>query len=304
MIPKKNLVVIVGPTAIGKTTLSIQLAMLFNAEIISADSRQFFREMNIGTAKPTADELSTIQHHFINTVSVIDDYDAGKYEQEADTLINDLFKTHNTLFLVGGSGMYVNALCNGFDDLPPIEEGVREEVLDTYKREGLPFLQAQLKKLDPEYFQKVDLKNPQRLMRALEICISTRLPYSSFRKGKNKTRNYTLIKIGLNTNREQLYKQIDERVDKMMEAGLLTEVKKLIPYKTLNALQTVGYKELFDYLDDKHSLEKAVELIKQNSRNFAKRQLTWFKKDTTIKWFEPIEMEAIISYVREQLVPM
>lgn len=304
MMSPKNLIVIVGPTAVGKTTLSIQLATLFNAEIISADSRQFFREMNIGTAKPTANELSTIKHHFINNISVTDDYDAGKYEQEADVLINDLFKTHHTLFLVGGSGMYVNAICNGFDDLPPIEEGVRKKIGEIYKKEGLPTLQAQLKNLDPDYYQKVDLKNPQRLMRALEMCISTGQPYSSFRKGKYKTRNYTLIKIGLNTNREHLYKQIDERVDKMMEAGLPAEVKKLLSYKTLNALQTVGYKELFDYLDGKHSLEKAVELVKQNSRNFAKRQLTWFKKDITIKWFEPTEMEAIISYLRERLVPM
>ncbi|MBI2269761.1 MAG: tRNA (adenosine(37)-N6)-dimethylallyltransferase MiaA [Bacteroidetes bacterium] len=298
---KKFLLVIAGPTAIGKTSLAIRLAKLFQTEIISADSRQFFREMNIGTAKPSDKELAEIKHHFINTISVTDDYDAGQYEHQASELINELFKKHALVILAGGSGMYINAVCNGFDDIPEVNENIREPLNTTYKKEGIIPLQEQLSKLDPGYYNTIDLNNPQRLIRALEICLSTGLPYSSFRKGKGKPRDYSIIKIGLNTDREQLYKRINQRVDEMIEAGLIDEVKNLTKYKHLNALQTVGYKELFNHLDGEQSLEKAIEQIKQNTRNFAKRQLTWFRKDGSIKWFEPADTNAIIDYVAYQI---
>jgi tRNA dimethylallyltransferase len=302
MDPKKFLLVIVGPTAIGKTHLAITLAKSFKTEIISADSRQFFREMTIGTAKPTGEELSAAKHHFINNISVTDDYDAGKYEREASLLIDELFRKHDVLILVGGSGMYINAVCNGFDDIPDVDEDVRKKLNEVYKKEGISVLQQQLNQLDPEHYNNVDLNNPQRLIRALEICITTGKTYSSFRKGKGKTRNYSIIKIGLNTVREELYKRIDARVDAMIKSGLVDEVKNLSHYKHLNALQTVGYKELFEYLEDKQNLEKAIELIKQNTRNFAKRQLTWFRKDIAIKWFEPSEAGDILEYVKQQIV--
>lgn len=301
MTQKKILLVIVGPTAIGKTALAIHLAGLFQSEIISSDSRQFFREMTIGTAKPTAEELSKIKHHFINSISICDDYDAGKYECEAGELINELFKRHNLLILVGGSGMYINAICNGFDEMPDVDENIREQLTEVYKKEGISVLQQQLNHLDPEHYNNVDLNNPQRLMRALEICLSTGQPYSTFRKGKGKPKDYTIIKIGLNTDREQLYKRINERVDEMLTSGLAEEVKKLAQHKQLNALQTVGYKEFFDYFDGKQTLDQTISMIKQNTRHFAKRQLTWFRKDESIKWFEPGEVNEIISYVKAAL---
>lgn len=298
---KKFLLVIAGPTAIGKTSLAIRLAKLFQTEIISADSRQFFREMNIGTAKPSDKELAEIKHHFINTISVADNYDAGQYEHEASALLNELFKKYDLVIMAGGSGMYINAVCNGFDDIPEVNENIREQLNTTYKKEGIFPLQEQLSELDPEYYKTIDLNNPQRLIRALEICLSTGQPYSSFRKGKGKARDYTIIKIGLNTDREQLYKRINQRVDEMIEAGLIDEVKNLIKYKHLNALQTVGYKELFNHLDGEQSLQRAIEQIKQNTRNFAKRQLTWFKKDASIKWFEPGDIAEISEYVKHKI---
>lgn len=298
---KKFLLVIAGPTAIGKTSLAIRLAKLFQTEIISADSRQFFREMNIGTAKPSDKELAEIKHHFINTISVADNYDAGQYEHEASALLNELFKKYDLVIMAGGSGMYINAVCNGFDDIPEVNENIREQLNTTYKKEGIFPLQEQLSELDPEYYKTIDLNNPQRLIRALEICLSTGQPYSSFRTGKGKPRDYTIIKIGLNTDREQLYERINQRVDEMIEAGLIDEVKNLIKYKHLNALQTVGYKELFNHLDGEQSLQKAIEQIKQNTRNFAKRQLTWFKKDASIKWFEPGDVAEISEYVKHKI---
>lgn len=298
---KKFLLVIAGPTAIGKTSLAIRLAKLFQTEIISADSRQFFREMNIGTAKPSDKELAEIKHHFINTISVADNYDAGQYEHEASALLNELFKKYDLVIMAGGSGMYINAVCNGFDDIPEVNENIREQLNTTYKKEGIFPLQEQLSELDPEYYKTIDLNNPQRLIRALEICLSTGQPYSSFRKGKGKVRDYTIIKIGLNTDRDQLYKRINQRVDEMIEAGLIDEVKNLIKYKHLNALQTVGYKELFNHLAGEQSLQRAIEQIKQNTRNFAKRQLTWFKKDASIRWFEPGDVAEISEYVKHKI---
>jgi tRNA dimethylallyltransferase len=293
----KLLVVIVGPTAVGKTALAVQVARHFRTEIISADSRQFFREMNIGTAKPGQEERNQVVHHFIDTLSVSDEYDAGKFEQEANTLISKLFIKHQVVILSGGSGMYIDAVCKGFDDLPEVRTGVREQVNSLFDTIGIRALQEQLLLLDPAYYQLADRDNPKRLSRALEICISSGKPYSSFLKGENKKKDFSILKIGLTMDRRLLYNRINERVDGMMDAGLLEEVTGLLPYRKLNALQTVGYKELFDYQDKLHSLDRAIELIKQNSRRFAKRQLTWFRKDPDTKWFEPDDYLKITAYI-------
>jgi tRNA dimethylallyltransferase len=300
---KKNnhLIIIAGPTAIGKTALSVSLAKKFNTEILSADSRQFFKELNIGTAKPSAEEMQGIPHHFINSNSIKENYNVGKFESEAIELLDVLFQKRNILLLVGGSGLYIDAVCKGFDVLPEADEEVRKKINSTLENEGIEALQELLKKLDPEYYKKVDLQNPQRLSRALEVCITSGKPYSTLREGKIKNRNFNIIKIGLNTSREKLYERINLRVDKMMQEGLLEEVKKLVPYKSANALQTVGYKELFDHLENKTDLNTAVDLIKQNTRRFAKRQLTWFKRDEEMKWFEPDETEKIIEYLSLKL---
>ncbi len=296
---KKNnyLISIVGPTAIGKTALSIELAKYFTTEIISADSRQFFKEMSIGTAKPSADEMQNIKHHFIDSHSISEEYNVGKYETEAIELLDDLFKKKEIVIMVGGSGLYVDAVCKGLDELPEAQPEIRNNISTLLQEKGIEALQELLKKLDNDYYQQVDLMNPQRLSRALEVCLSTGKPYSQMRLGKEKKRNFEPIKVGLNTSRETLYENINKRVDKMMEQGLLDEVKKLINYKNKNALQTVGYKELFDYIENKTTLNEAVELIKQHTRNFAKRQLTWFKRDEEIQWFEPDEKEKIIAYI-------
>ncbi|MCC6838354.1 MAG: tRNA (adenosine(37)-N6)-dimethylallyltransferase MiaA [Bacteroidia bacterium] len=292
-----TLLVIAGPTAIGKTALSIQLAKHFNTFILSADSRQFFKEMSIGTAKPTQEEMQGITHYFIDSHSISEDFNVGKYEADAIQLLEKLFKETNLVLLVGGSGLYVDAVCNGLDELPEANENIRKQLEETYQKNGITALQEQLKELDPDYYAQVDLNNPQRLLRALEVCLSTGKPYSKQRTGAKKERNFNCIKIGLNTDREELYNRINQRVDMMMQQSLLEEVKQLLPYKNKNALQTVGYKELFDHLEGKISLNEAVELIKQHTRNFAKRQLTWFRRDEQIKWFEPKQLNDIISYV-------
>lgn len=293
----KTLIVIAGPTAIGKTSLSISLAKYFNCEIISADSRQFYKELTIGTAKPTVSEMQGITHHLINSHAVTEDYNVGKYETDVINLLDSLFIENKFVIMVGGSGLYIDAVCKGFDELPQADMKVRNQINNIYKEKGIDGLQSLLKELDEEYYNKVDLQNPQRISRALEVCLSTGIPYSTFRKGKAKQRNFNIIKIGLNTNRDELYKRINNRVDEMMQHGLLKEIEQLQPYKHLNSLQTVGYKELFDYLDGKTEFNAAIELIKQNTRRYAKRQLTWFRKDEEIKWFEPTEPENIISYI-------
>lgn len=290
---KKKLIVIVGPTAIGKTKLAIDIATHFNTEILSADSRQFFKEMKIGTAAPTADELTKVKHHFVGHLSIHDNYDAGKFEADAIQTLDHLFKHNNYAVLVGGSGLYINAVCNGFDSMPEVKPEIRNELNLLFKEKGIKALQQLLEEKDSEYYKTVDKNNPQRLIRALEICISSGMPYSTFRKKEKKERGFECIKIGLNTNREHLYAKINMRVDKMLEEGLEKEVESLMPYQNLNALQTVGYRELFDYKNGKITFDKAIELIKQNTRNFAKRQLTWFKKDDEIKWFEPDELEKV-----------
>lgn len=296
---KKSLIVIIGPTAIGKTSLSIALAKELNCPIISADSRQFFKEMSIGTAKPGKEEMQGVPHYFIDSHSIFEDYNVGKFETEAIDLLGKLFQKHKVVLMVGGSGLYIDAVCKGFDKLPEADAELRKKINSIFESKGMAGLQELLKDLDPEYYTKVDLQNRHRVSRAVEVCLSTGKPYSSLREGKNKERNFNCIKVGLNTSREVLYSRINQRVDEMMKQGLLEEVKALEAHKGLNALQTVGYRELFDHLDKKNDLFSAVELIKQNTRNFAKRQLTWFRKDPGIKWFEPNELEEIKKYLLE-----
>jgi len=295
----KYLVVILGPTAVGKTSLSIEIAKELKTEIISADSRQVFKEIRIGTAKLSKEEMQGISHHFINSHSIKEDFNAGKFEQEAIPLIERLFQSKNILVMAGGSGLYIDAVCNGFDHLPVADENVRKELNELFLNKGISELQNILKQKDTEYYAKVDLNNPHRLIRAIEVCLVSEKPYSSFRKAEKVKRNFKTIKIGINTNREKLYERINQRVDEMMQKGFLDEVKKVYPYRHFNSLKTVGYNELFDYLDGKLDLEKAIDLIKQNTRRFAKRQLTWFKKDKEINWFEPEEKEKILKFVKE-----
>lgn len=294
---KKNLIVIAGPTAVGKTALSIELAKFYNCPVISADSRQFYKEMSIGTAKPTTEEMQDVPHYFINNISIHDIYNVGQFEREAIECIETLFKTNDYLILVGGSGLYINAILNGVDEFEEIPSHIREQLIKDYNEKGLIYLQEELKKRDDVYYNQVDLNNPQRIMRALEVCIHTQKPYSSFRKKEKKERSFDCINILINTDRETLYNRINKRVDVMMQNGLLEEVKSLYPHKHLNALNTVGYKELFDFIDNKCTLEEAVSLIKQNSRRYAKRQLTWFNHQGDFETFEPSDLEKIKAYL-------
>ena len=294
---KKNLIIIAGPTAVGKTALSIELAKFYNCPVISADSRQFYKEMSIGTAKPTAEEIQDVPHYFINNISIHDVYNVGQFEREAIELIESLFKTNEYLILVGGSGLYINAILNGVDEFEEIPAYIREQLIKDYEEKGIAYLQEELKLKDEVYYNQVDLNNPQRIMRALEVCIHTQKPYSSFRTKEKKQRLFNTINILINTEREVLYARINKRVDIMMQNGLLEEVKGLYPFKHLNALNTVGYKELFDFIDGKYSLEDAVNLIKQNSRRYAKRQLTWFNHQGEFETFEPTELEKIKAYL-------
>lgn len=294
----RRVIFIIGPTAIGKTNLSIKLAKEFNSEIISCDSRQFYKELRIGSAPPSKKELSEVKHHFIHHLSVVEDYNVGKFELEAIELITELHKTNNTIIVVGGSGLYIDAICKGFDAIPEIPRKIREEITSKYKSKGLDWLQRKVKDIDPEMYENYDTKNPQRLLRILEVFKATGEKLSSFKSNTIKKRPFEIIKIGLNTERDTLYKHINKRVDIMMEQGLIEEVESLLEFQHNNALQTVGYKELFDFLNNKCTLEKAVENIKRNTRRFAKRQLTWFRKDKNIHWFEPtqeIEIKKLIS---------
>lgn len=294
---KKNLIVIAGPTAVGKTALSIELAKFYNCPIISADSRQFYKEMSIGTAKPTKEEMQNVPHYFIDNISIHDTYNVGQFEREAIDCIETLFKDHEQLILVGGSGLYINAILNGVDEFEEIPAHIREQLIKDYEEKGLTYLQEELKQKDEVYYNQVDLNNPQRIMRALEVCIHNNKPYSSFRTKEKKQRSFDTINILINTEREALYNRINKRVDIMMQNGLLEEVKSLYPYKHLNALNTVGYKELFDFIDNKCTLEEAVNLIKQNSRRYAKRQLTWFNHQGDFETFEPTDLEKLKAYL-------
>lgn len=296
----KYLIVICGPTAVGKTALSIELAKQFNAEIISADSRQFYREMNIGTAKPTEEQLAEVPHHFINNISIHNkSYSAGKYEYEVLEFLEKYFKEKDAAVMVGGSGLFINAVCSGFDKFEKEDDSqlwVTRRFLNT---KALDWLQQEVERLDPEYYAVVDKKNPVRLKRALEIIYTTGKKYSEQRIGKKTERPFKIIKVGLSLPREILYERINVRVDEMLKQGLLEEVKQLYLHKKLHTLNTVGYTELFDFIEDNISLSDAVALIKQNTRNYAKRQMTWFKKDDGIKWFQPERKEAILDYLKE-----
>ncbi|AXT20544.1 tRNA (adenosine(37)-N6)-dimethylallyltransferase MiaA [Flavobacteriaceae bacterium AU392] len=282
----KYLISIVGPTAIGKTALSIKLAQYFKTEIISADSRQFFKEMQIGTAAPTFDELSSAPHHFIHHKSINDEYSVGAFEKDAINKLSELFKAHNIIILVGGSGLYVDAITKGLDYFPEVDKNIRKELNTKLQLEGLSSLQRQLKNLDYKAYNSIAIENPHRVIRALEICIGSGKPYSSFLNKNKKLRAFKTLTIGLMAEREIIYNRINNRVDKMIKDGLVNEVKTLLPYQQLNALNTVGYKELFNYLNDKTDLDFAISEIKKNTRRFAKRQLTWFKKNENTLWFD------------------
>jgi tRNA dimethylallyltransferase len=301
--PKTNtLITIVGPTAIGKTALSIQLATHFNASIISFDSRQFFKEMSIGTAVPEKEELNAATHYFIQNKSIFVEYNVGHFEREALQQLDELFAQNSIQIMVGGSGLYANAVLNGLDDFPEIDSSIREQLQKDLQEKGIEYLQSQLKILDLESFETIAIDNPHRIMRALEICIGTQKPYSSFKNKEKKSRNFNTIQIGLTAERAKIYDRINQRVDIMMEKGLLEEAKQLYPYKNLNALQTVGYRELFDFFDGNSSLDVAISEIKKNTRRFAKRQLTWFRKDETIHWFDyKTPSQEIIHAILERL---
>lgn len=294
--------VVVGPTAVGKTDFCVQLARHFSTDILSMDSRQLYKELSIGTAKPTPEEQGGVPHHFIDSHSILEEYNAGKFEADAKGLLQTLFKTHQVVIATGGSGLYVRALCEGLDEMPEILPGVREELTQRLEQVGLESLVTQLQLLDPTYAAQVDTQNPQRVIRALEVCLSSGLPYSSFRAGsKGREQEYTLIKIGLNRDREELYARINQRMDQMLDQGLLDEVKRVLPYREHQALQTVGYTELFHYLDGLYSYEEAVRLLKRNSRRYAKRQLTWFTRDPEITWFHPSQYEEVVAYLEAKM---
>ena len=304
----KYLITIVGPTAIGKTSLSIALAQHFNCEILSCDSRQFFKEMTIGTAVPNELELSSAKHHFIHNKSIFESYNVGDFEKEAISKLDELYKTNDFAILIGGSGLYVDAILKGFDDIPEINKSIRDTLMSELEINGIVYLQEKLKNLDPDYYTELTKKNPQtllnpqRMMRFVEVCIGSGKPYSSFINQKKNQRNFTPILIGLEAKRETIYSRINQRVDIMINEGLLAEAQKVISHKDLNALQTVGYKELFSYFDNEITLEFAIEEIKKNTRRFAKRQLTWFKRNPGTKWFEyDVNKEEIIEFINNQI---
>ncbi len=300
---KGLLVIIVGPTAVGKTDISINLAKSFRTEIISADSRQMYHEMQIGTARPSELQMQEVKHHFVANISINDYYNASMYEFECISLLEKLFQKHEIVVLTGGSGLYIDAITKGIDDLPTIDPEVRSNMLSLFENEGIEGLRNRLKIVDPEYYSKADLMNHKRLLKALEVATMTGMPYSTFLTYQKKERSFDMLKICLHTDRELLYKRINQRVDNMLEQGLLEEVKSLLPYRSLNALNTVGYKELFDYFDQKITLETAIELIKRDSRRYAKRQLTWFSKEKNeYNWIETTEKEKILELIEAYII--
>lgn len=296
-----TLIVLLGPTGVGKTKISFSLAERYDAPVISSDSRQFYRELKIGTAAPTDQELSLFKHYFIGSHSVFDVYNAGTYEQDVLNLLSELFMRNRVALLVGGSMMYIDAVCNGMDDIPSVNDEIRTQCQQLYAENGLAHIQNELKILDPEYYSQVDLQNYKRVLHALEICMQTGQPYSLLRKGQKKQRNFNILKIGLNRPRPELYERINQRVDMMMEAGLLQEASRFYNHRHLNTLNTVGYKELFDYMEGKCTFEEAVQMIKQDSRRYAKRQLTWFNRDKDISWFHPDDVAGVIRFINETL---
>ena len=292
-----TLIVVVGPTGSGKSALAVELAQHFSAPIISTDSRQVYRGMAIGTAQPTPQEQAAAKHYFIADRDIHDEFNSGRFEHEALKLLEELFKKHEYVVAVGGSGLYVQALCDGMDDLPEADEKLRSELKQRLEREGVESLAAELRELDPEYASQMDMSNPQRVVRALEVCLLTGMRYSELRSGRSVERDFNIVKIGTDMPRDTLYDRINRRVDMMVSDGLVDEVRALLPYRELNSLQTVGYRELFDYFDGNSTLEEAIELIKRNSRRYAKRQLTWFRRDSSIGWFAPTDLDAILSFI-------
>lgn len=297
----RTLVVITGPTAIGKTGVSITVASHFKTSIISADSRQFYREMKIGTAAPTPEEMAEVPHFFAGHLSINDYYNVSKFETDSLILLEKLFQNHRVVVMTGGSGLYIDAVCQGIDELPDPDEEIRSAIKSSFQEKGIGHLQQQLQTLDPQYFDIVDKANPNRLMRAIEVCLATGTTFSSLRKNQPKPRNFSIIKIGLNRPRNELFENISQRTDKMIAEGLVEEVKSLTPFRDLNALNTVGYKEIFDFFDGKITLDQAITNIKTSTRRYAKRQLTWFKRDETIQWFPPGDLSEIIEFIEKRL---
>ncbi|TXK49641.1 tRNA (adenosine(37)-N6)-dimethylallyltransferase MiaA [Pontibacter qinzhouensis] len=295
------LVVVVGPTAVGKTDLCVQLAKHYNTVIVSADSRQFYKEMTIGTAKPSQQEQQGVPHYFVDSHSITEEYNAGAYEQDVLQLLDKLFQEHELVILTGGSGLYVQAVCEGMDAMPDASPETRDQLTKLYEQQGLAPLLHQLQQLDPVYYDQVDRANPQRVMRALEVCQVSGKPYSWFRRQERPERPFQIIKIGLTRNRQELYQRIDQRMDQMLQQGLLEEVKTLYHYREHNALQTVGYKEIFDFMDGRTDWEETVRLLKRNSRRYAKRQLTWFNKTPEYTWFEPGQWQQILAFIDQTL---
>jgi tRNA dimethylallyltransferase len=298
---QKTLIVVCGPTAIGKTAMGIRLANHFSTAIISADSRQFYKELEIGTAKPSTKELSQAKHFFVNNLSISDNYSVGDFEREVLTKLKDLFNQHDTVIMVGGSGLFVRVIAEGLDDFPEIDKNIREDLNIELAEKGIEVLQGRLKDLDIESYNTMDIENSQRVVRALEMCIGTGKPFSFFKNKPKPHREFKIIPIGLNTEREILYKRINERVDLMIDQGLVDEAKTFMDFRNTYALRTVGYQELFEYFDGKITQEEAIELIKRNTRRFAKRQITWFKKEKGIEWFEPTELDKILAHINEKI---
>ena len=297
----KKLIVIAGPTAVGKTAVAIRVATVLDTPVISADSRQIYREMSIGTAKPTAAELAARKHYFIDTHSVEEEYDAASYATEALGVIGDLFKTHDELVLCGGSGLYIKGVCEGFDEMPDVPPEIRQRLTGGYDKHGIEWLQDQMRTLDPQALESIDAMNPHRLIRALEVRLASGRSILSFRTNRKQARDFETVKVGLELPREELYSRIDERMDSMIADGLFEEAHALYPLRHHNALQTVGYQEIFDFIDNRYDLDECVRLLKRNSRRYAKRQLTWFKKDPEYTWFNPLETDAIISHIRASI---
>ena len=298
----KTLIVIIGPTGVGKTELSLQLAEFFRTDILNADSRQLYRDIPIGTAAPTAEEMARVRHHFVGTLGLEDYYSAAQYEVDALSLLENLFKERDVAVMSGGSMMYIDAVCNGIDDIPTIDDETRELMRERYQNEGLEPLVKELRLLDPEYYEICDLRNPKRVVHALEICYMTGRTYTSYRVRTIKQRPFNIIKIGLNRDREELYARINSRVDKMVELGLIDEARRVLPFRQCNSLNTVGYKELFNYFDGEWELDLALEKIRRNSRVYSRKQVTWFKKDEQVKWFHPDHIEGIKTYIHTQIL--
>lgn len=298
----KTLIVILGPTGVGKTDLSINIAKHFNTEITSSDSRQVYKEMRIGTAVPEQEQLDAVKHHFIHTHSIHDYFSSWECEKQTLALLENLYKEKDQVLMVGGSMMYIDAVCNGIDEIPTIDPQLRREVFEQYEKEGLEYMRMQLKKLDPVFYDQVDLKNAKRVVHAVEVCLMAGKPYSELRTNSRKQRDFDIVKIGLNRDRDELYDRINRRVDIMIEEGLVEEAKSVFEFRHYNSLNTVGYKELFEHFEGKISMEKAIELIKRNSRRYAKRQLSWFRRDDEIQWFHPDQEGEIIEYLNQKIM--